>query len=210
MKKKSLPVLLATAAALAAVCIIAQFNAPDTAPSSVSSASGAASSNEVTAPSSQEAQASSAPSELTRAAMSVIDFFVEGETESVPATLYVGKGYSIYVPSEGWTVTEGDGSTTWISDDNETVGFSVSTFAGVSAAEARAAYIADSGFEFEDLNGGKLGDPLLGWNEDGDALGLVSAEKDGTVYIVAWTYPEEAIEGFGARLQQIADTFEVM
>lgn len=28
---------------------------------------------------------------------------VEGQTEEVPATLYEGEGYSIYIPDEGWT-----------------------------------------------------------------------------------------------------------
>ena len=35
-----------------------------------------------------------------------------------------------------------------------------------------------------------------------------STEKDDTVFLISWTYPAEAEEGFGARLAQITDTFE--
>lgn len=195
-------VVVLVAVVLCAAFAMARYNGSGSSSSEAAQSaagSGAAASSE----------AGSASAETSRAATSVIDFFIEGETESVPAKLYVGSGYSLYVPSEGWTVSKGDGRVTWISNDNESVGFSITTYKNTTAATARSAYITDSGFEFEDLNGGEFGDPLLGWDEDGDALGIMSAEKNGTVYIIAWTYPEEATEGFGARLQQIAQTFEL-
>lgn len=203
MKKEFKLMLLACAAVLLATACAAQTTAqPQSAPASGS------------APSSQAQGASSAaasePQALARAETSVVDFFIEGEKEAVPATLYIGDGYSLYVPDEGWAVSKSGSAVTWLSTDNDAVGFSITKISGKSAADARSDYIAGSGFEFEDLNGGNFGDPLLGWDEDGDALGIMSAEKGGTVYLIAWTYPEDAAEGFGARLQQIAETFELM
>lgn len=32
-----------------------------------------------------------------------LTFFVEGEEEALPATLYVGDGYFLYIPDEDWT-----------------------------------------------------------------------------------------------------------
>ena len=55
--------------------------------------------------------------------------------------------------------------------------------------------------------GGALGDPLLGVDEDGGYLGLMAAETDSAAYVVSWAYPAEAVEGFGVRLQTMADTF---
>lgn len=203
-------IILLAAVLAAAVCATAYFKRPETAAESEATSASQQESGQTASSAASEPAASSAPSEVTRAETSVVDFFIEGEKESVPSTLYIGDGYSLYVPDDGWTVSKSDASVTWLSTDNDTVGFSITKVTGKTAAEVRTDYIADSGFEFEDLNGGGFGDPLLGWDEDGDALGIMSAEKGGKVYIIAWTYPEEAAEGFGARLQQIAETFELM
>ena len=57
---------------------------------------------------------------------------------------------------------------------------------------------------------GDLGDPLTGVDEDGDWLGFMAAEgQGGETYVVAWEYPAGTEEGFGSRLPQIANTFEV-
>lgn len=210
--KKSLFFLIIAVVFVVGGCMFANYTEPEAQSQAQSAAQSAPASSAPAAsePASSAAAESAASSTLSRAQTSVVDFFIEGETERVPSTLYVGKGYSLYVPDEGWTVSASDGKVTWISKDNDAVGFSVTAYSGTTASTARNAYIADSGFEFEDLNGGEFGDPLLGWDEDGDALGIMSAEKNGTVYILAWTYPEEAAEGFGARLQQIAETFELM
>ena len=57
--------------------------------------------------------------------------------------------------------------------------------------------------------GGGLGDPLTGMDEDGDFLSFMAAQSaDGAVTVISWEYPAAA-EGFGARLTQIANTFEL-
>ena len=40
--------------------------------------------------------------ELGRADKKDLTIMVEGTEEAVPATLYIGQGYSIYIPDEGW------------------------------------------------------------------------------------------------------------
>lgn len=206
MKKTALLAAL-TALLFLAACGAASSQEPDSQVLSSMGASSASSSASSKAASSGST-ASSASGKTSRAKTAVLNMVVEGDSEPVPATLYVGDGYSLYVPDEGWSKSAGENSVTWISTDNELVGLSVTKFEGVSAADARAQYVENSGFIFEDQLENGIDEPLAGWDEDGDNLELMIAQNGGSVYIVAWTYPAEAAEGFGARLGQIANTFE--
>ena len=152
--------------------------------------------------------------ELGREETTELAFTVEGETELIPVTLYIGQGYSIYIPSEGWRlekwVDDGIPEGTWESIVNDDVELTVSHYAGKTTMEARDAFVRDEDYVFEDLMGGELGDPLTGMDEDGDYLSFMVAQGADTVYVISWEYPAEAAEGFGARLGQIANTFRVM
>ena len=152
--------------------------------------------------------------ELGREETTELAFTVEGETELIPVTLYIGQGYSIYIPSEGWRlekwVDDGIPEGTWESIVNDDVELTVSHYAGKTTMEARDAFVRDEDYVFEDLMGGELGDPLTGMDEDGDYLSFMVAQGADTVYVISWEYPAEAAEGFGVRLEQIAGTFEVM
>ena len=166
--------------------------------------------------SSVETAADRAPTaeELGREERMDMAFSVEGEREMVPATLYIGQGYSIYIPDEGWRlekrVDDGIPEESWESVLNDDVELTVSHYAGKTVTEARDLFLLDEDYVFEDLLGGELGDPLTGVDEDGDHLSFMLAEGAGTVYVISWEYPAEAAEGFGVRLEQIAGTFEVM
>lgn len=46
------------------------------------------------------------PETPARAEQVDLTFFVEGEEEALPATLYVGDGYSLYIPDEDWDSPE--------------------------------------------------------------------------------------------------------
>ena len=152
--------------------------------------------------------------ELGREETTELAFTVEGETELIPVTLYIGQGYSIYIPSEGWRlekwVDDGIPEDTWESIVNDDVELTLSHYAGKATMEARDAFVRDEDYVFEDLMGGELGDPLTGMDEDGDYLSFMVAQGADTVYVISWEYPAEAAEGFGARLGQIANTFQVM
>lgn len=152
--------------------------------------------------------------ELGREEKTDLMFLVEGMEEAVPATLYLGQGYSIYIPDEGWRLEkdtdDGIPEDTWESTVNGDVELTVSHYSGKTWAEARDAFVRDKDYVFEDLMGGELGDPLTGMDEDGDYMSFMVAEGADAVYVISWEYPAEAAEGFGARLGRIADTFEIM
>ena len=151
--------------------------------------------------------------ELGREETTELAFTVEGETELIPVTLYIGQGYSIYIPSEGWRlekwVDDGIPEGTWESIVNDDVELTVSHYAGKTTMEARDAFVRDEDYVFEDLMGGELGDPLTGMDEDGDYLSFMVAQGADTVYVISWEYPAEAAEGFGTRLALIANTFQL-
>lgn len=146
-----------------------------------------------------------------------LEITVEGVSEQVPVALYIGEGYSIYIPEEGWEHeqdTEGHiTEDSWESGDNDEVELRVlhyGVYPDASLIETKSHFARECGYVFTDLLGGDLGDPLTGVDEDGDWLGFMAAEgQGGETYVVAWEYPAGTEEGFGSRLPQIANTFEV-
>ena len=153
--------------------------------------------------------------ELGREERTVLEVSVEGETEEVPAALFIGQGYSLYIPEEGWRyekdVDDGVAEDIWESTLNDEAELEVRHYPDAAPDAVKADFAKACGYVFEDLVGGGLGDPLTGVDEDGDILRFMAAEgSGGTVYVISWEYPAEAAEGFGARLAQIANTFRVM
>ncbi len=144
--------------------------------------------------------------ELGRDEHSTIAMMVEGETEKVPATLYIGQGYSIYIPDEGWTKFSEDD--TWRADANERVHIQVLGKTMTSLEDARAQIFHDhSSSHFE-----QYGEDLLIGHSDmlGETVSvkLIAGQKN--VYYFIWrTYPDEAAEEFDAQLAAIAGTLEV-
>lgn len=142
-----------------------------------------------------------------------LTFTVEGQTESVPAALYTGVGYSICIPEEGWRLEQdtedGVSEDCWESTVNDDVELRVLRFPAWDLRTAMNWLAAEEDdYVFEDLMGGTWGDSLMGLDDDGDALWFMGTEGADAAYLVVWEYPAEGAEGFGSRLAQIAGTFE--
>jgi len=166
--------------------------------STPANASASASTSAATSASPQE----SVP-ETGREKQTTLSMEMEGQTEEVPATLYEGEGYSIYIPDEEWTPGEpGE----WKAEANSDVKLKVEFFSGKTAEEARTAILAEYdqyGFMDADDDGHFTG-------TDGEAsktMGVWLMKSDGGTFALLGTYPDEAAEGFGARLPVIAGTF---
>ena len=150
--------------------------------------------------------------ELGREETTELAFTVEGETELIPVTLYIGQGYSIYIPSEGWRlekwVDDGIPEDTWESVVNDDVELTVLHLGEKTLAEAQAWVKAeeDDYQLVEDKQGG------LGGTDAGDreALEVRFHPAGNAMYAVLYKYPMKAAEGFGTRLGVMADTFQVM
>ena len=150
--------------------------------------------------------------ELGREEKTNLAFTVEGETELVPVTLYIGQGYSIYIPDEGWRlekwVDDGIPEDVWESVINDDVELTVLHLGEKTLAEAQAWVKAeeDDYQLVEDKQGG-----LGGTDEkDREMLEVRFHTSGSTMYAVLYKYPMEAAEGFGTRLGVMADTFQIM
>jgi hypothetical protein len=189
---KKLLALFCALALSASLCACGAASAPAGSAASSASSAGAASGGQ------------------SRPADGTIPMSVEGETEDVPATLYESGCYSVYIPNEGWTQVssmEADGSDCWAANDNTEVTFQIARFTGVSAADAKDRLMQDFGGVYDLQEGGN--DWYIGASDGIDAQFQLFGESGGDYYYLILLYPEEAVEGFGARLNAIAETMQL-
>lgn len=142
------------------------------------------------------------PAAQQRPAEGSLVMMMEGMEETVPATLHTGSGWSIYIPQEGWQEEAEQGRTAWQSLDNDQVRLEVHDFGAVTLEEAHASIREGTQADWvEDKQGG-----LFAQTAEGLILeARFFTGKDGALLALTWQYPEEAAEGFGVRLQFIAE-----
>ncbi len=140
-----------------------------------------------------------------------LKIMLEGMEEAMPVILHQGDRYSIYIPKEGWRMeTDSDIGVyeeEWISTVNDDVKLKVVYLNGKNLQQAQEWLRADKNdYELvEDANGGLSGQD----KEDHDYLDAHFYTLGNDTYVVMCKYPEEAAEGFGSRLNALADTFEL-
>lgn len=165
----------------AALCLALTVSAcGQTAPAG---ASASTSTDASTSAAASAASQESAP-ETGREKQTTLSMELEGQTEEVPARLYEGEGYSIYIPDEGWTKTTGKlpkgAVDQWVAAANSDVTLTVcaedETDRSWSVSQTRVRVEQD--------------DPAHDW------------------YLYQ-AFPDEAAEGFGARLDAICATFSI-
>lgn len=150
--------------------------------------------------------------ELGREEKTDLVFYLEGMEETVPAVLYVGQNYSLYIPEEGWELEheteDGVPEDTWMSTVNDEVTFKVLHLDGMTHDMARA-WIAAEEDDYtlsEDKQGGLYGEDL----KDRTCIEIRFHDSASGIFALVWEYPMEAAEGFGIRLGVMADTFEAV
>lgn len=199
------------AAALAAALLLAGC-AAGSAP--VSSSSAPASSAPESAASPASSEAASAPEAEARPAATALPLWIEGAEETVPATLFTGEGYSLYLPDGEWTQTAQASRADCTADVftaayNDAVTLRVQPnyngllYGDVTLEDAYEALLS-SGYSQSDDN-----DHMFARSVEGTVTCQYVTEADGVVWYVSWSYPDttEYLEGWGSRLPQIAATF---
>lgn len=142
-----------------------------------------------------------------------LEFVAEEQVQTTPATLYVGEGYSLYVPDAGWrkeTDREGripvDG---WESALDEKVEVAVFRYGAVPLEEAVSDFLEEhDDYVFQQLlmGSGEVSEPLEGMDEDGTILKFViRAGKEGN-FIVSWKY-RDALGSAASQAEQMVRTF---
>ena len=138
-------------------------------------------------------------SKSPRTQKTTISFIVEGLKEEVPVVLYRGNGYSIYIPVEGWQMTETD---IWESVHNEKVKLQIMDYEGESV-EAFQEQLLEDGYRLTDS-----ARKLTKYDGAGALIQNVRIfTHNSNVKGVFYSYPLEAEEGFGTRLERIINTF---
>lgn len=135
---------------------------------------------------------------------------LEGMEEKEPATLFVGDGYSIYIPDDTFRYEKdtenGIPADTWESIVNEDVAFEILNLGEMDLQQAQEWVIKeeDDYQLIEDKRGG-----LGGTDAEDDVLDVRFEIAGGKTFALLCKYPMEATEGFGTRMYVMADTFEI-
>lgn len=145
---------------------------------------------------------------------------MEGAEEIIQETYFASEnGYSLWIP-EGFSVTSDEGSDTiWATDaEEDSVNMTIVPVQIDPSEDDAFLAEATGGFEFEDA---QISDPTEWTLESG--LNVKSAEVafegniyrfylisgEDMIYCLSATFPAEAIEGYGARLAEIVESFEI-
>lgn len=153
---------------------------------------------------------SSQPTAPGRELHTELEIWVEGEPEKVPATLFQGEGYSLYLPDGEWVQTgsmsgeQPEEADLFAAAANSQVTLSVRP--DRSGQDLERAYDAlwAEGYNQSDDNDHFFARTM----EDQVQCQYVVAGESG-VWYVAWSYPDtlEYLEGWGSRIPQLMPGF---
>lgn len=130
-----------------------------------------------------------------------LQYMQEGMLQEEPANLYVGQGYCLLVPLEGWQPYAPDA---WMWEYNEQVQFWVTDYTGHTLEQSIDGLKKDGYSEVEE--------GLLSREKDGRIFFAQIRQSGNAVMCINYAYPtdSEHMEGFGRILPAIADSFGIV
>lgn len=153
---------------------------------------------------------SSQPTAPGRELHTELEIWVEGEPEKVPATLFQGEGYSLYLPDGEWVQTgsmsgeQPEEADLFAAAANSQVTLSVRP--DRSGQDLERAYDAlwAEGYNQSDDN-----DHFFARTMEGQVQCQYVIAGESRVRYVAWSYPDtsEYLEGWGSRIPQLMPGF---
>lgn len=153
---------------------------------------------------------SSQPTAPGRELHTELEIWVEGEPEKVPATLFQGEGYSLYLPDGEWVQTgsmsgeQPEEADLFAAAANSQVTLSVRP--DRSGQDLERAYDAlwAEGYNQSDDN-----DHFFARTMEGQVQCQYVIAGESGVWCVAWSYPDtpEYLEGWGSRIPQLMPGF---
>lgn len=153
---------------------------------------------------------SSQPTAPGRELHTELEIWVEGEPEKVPATLFQGEGYSLYLPDGEWVQTSSmsgeqpEEADLFAAAANSQVTLSVRP--DRSGQDLERAYDAlwAEGYNQSDDN-----DHFFARTMEGRVQCQYVIAGESGVWYVAWSYPDtsEYLEGWGTRIPQLMPGF---
>lgn len=153
---------------------------------------------------------SSQPTAPGRELHTELEIWVEGEPEKIPATLFQGEGYSLYLPDGEWVQTSSmsgeqpEEADLFAAAANSQVTLSVRP--DRSGQDLERAYDAlwAEGYNQSDDN-----DHFFARTMEGRVQCQYVIAGESGVWYVAWSYPDtlEYLEGWGSRIPQLMPGF---
>ena len=135
----------------------------------------------------------------------------EGQEVRLPAQLYIGEGYSFYLPTEGWVqdvaMIDHHAAVLWSREEAPAVHFCLLNLVDTTPEEAHDWVLAQApNYAFSQDSAGNIS----GLDDEDNVVDARLVPSSSSVYVLLTRYPLEAAEGFGAVLTAMAGTFELL
>ena len=155
----------------------------------------------------EHSEAGPSPDELQRLKERTIQYVdAEGNETALETDLFIGQGYSIYIPKTGWNRQQvdhhGNRVNRWVCDQNENTWMRIIRLAGDSEQAEKYMRETESDWNFfPDKRGNLYGE------KDGMVMNVSFYKAEVETFVIIRTYPQEAYEGWGRTLSVLEDTF---
>lgn len=156
------------------------------------------------------AVSSSQPTAPGRELHTELEIWVEGEPEKVPATLFQGEGYSLYLPDGEWVQT---GSMSGEQpEEADLFAAAVNSQVTLSVRPDRSGQDLERAYDAlwaEGYNQSDDNDHFFARTMEGQVQCQYVIAGESGVWYVAWSYPDtsEYLEGWGSRIPQLMPGF---
>lgn len=153
---------------------------------------------------------SSQPTAPGRELHTELEIWVEGEPEKVPATLFQGEGYSLYLPDGEWVQTSSMSGEQ--PEEADLFAAAVNSQVTLSVRPDRSGQDLERAYDAlwaEGYNQSDDNDHFFARTMEGRVQCQYVVAGESGVWYVAWSYPDtpEYLEGWGSRIPQLMPGF---
>ncbi len=153
---------------------------------------------------------SSQPTAPGRELHTELEIWVEGEPEKVPATLFQGEGYSLYLPDGEWVQTSSMSGEK--PEEADLFAAAVNSQVTLSVRPDRSGQDLERAYDAlwaEGYNQSDDNDHFFARTMEGQVQCQYVIAGESGVWYVAWSYPDtsEYLEGWGSRIPQLMPGF---
>lgn len=155
----------------------------------------------------EHSEAGPSPDELCRLKERTIRYVnADGYEISLRTDLFIGQGYSIYIPEREWSYQQvdyhGNQADQWVYDQDEDIRMTVIRLAGDVEQAQKYIRETESDWYFYTDEAGDMFAQL-----DGNMMVVRLKKAEVETFAIVQTYPTEGYEGSGRMFSALADTF---
>lgn len=155
----------------------------------------------------EHSEAGPSPDELCRLKERAIQYVdADGNEISLRTDLFIGQGYSIYIPEREWSYQQvddhGNQADQWVYDQDEDIRMTVIRLAGDDEQAEKYIRETESDWYFYTDEAGDMFAQL-----DGNMMVVRLKKAEVETFAIVQTYPMEGYEGAGRMFSALVDTF---